>query len=454
MKKLYTILLLAICSSLLTLRAQTISTYAGDGISGHMGDGAQATSAEIDNPFYLSTDKLGNVYFVDATNGWLRKVDAISGIITSIAGTGASGFNGDNIQATTANLSNPLGTAEDTAGNIFISDQGASRIRVINASSGIITTVAGNGYPGFAGDGGQATDAEIYYPSGLSIDAAGNLYISDALNARVRMVTKSSGIITTIAGNGVAGYSGDGGPATAAEIKQPFGNIVDGAGNVYLADGENNVVRMISSTGIITTIAGDSVAGYYGDGGQATAAELNFCYNLAFDPGGNIYIADPNNWVIRELNIASGIITTVAGNNAYGQGWSGDGGPAINAELNYPLGVATDLMGNIFIGDISEQRVRKVSSPTTSILPANNTLTSFLYPNPAGKNLNIAFSQSLTGTNVLMVFDLSGKNVLSYATSNPASVISLDVSSLSSGLYLLHIENDNGTVSNQKFIKE
>ena len=324
MKKLYIFLLIAIGASLSSLNAQIISTYVGNGIQGYSGNGGQATSAEIYNPYYMSCDNLGNLYLVDATDGWLRKVDPISGIITTIAGTGVSGFNGDNIQATAANLSNPLGSAEDASGNVFISDQGASRIRVIDATSGIITTIAGNGYGGYTGDGGQATAAEIYFPSGLSVDALGNIYISDALNCCIRKVTKSSGIITTIAGNGISGFSGDGGPATAAEIAQPFGNIVDASGNVYIADGLNNVVRRIDAiTGIITSFAGNSVGGFSGDGGQATAAEISFCYNLAFDPSGNILIADDGNSVIREVNISTGVITSVAGNTV--SGYSGDG---------------------------------------------------------------------------------------------------------------------------------
>ncbi len=412
MKK-FTLLLFTL-SSPLFIFSQTISTYAGDGNPGHTGDGALATAAEIYNPYYISTDRFNRVYFVDATNGWLRKVNTNTGIISTIAGTGTTGYNGDNIPATSASLGNPLGTAVDTIGNVFISDQSNNRIRMISATLGIITTIAGNGVQGYSGDGGPATAAEINYPSGLSIDDSGNLYISDALNSCIRKYTKSTGIITTLAGNGVSGYSGDGGQATAAELAQPFGNIVDASENVYVADGENNAVRKIDGvTGIITTIAGNTTSGYFGDGGQATAAELDFCYNLALDPLGlNLYIDDANNYVIRELNFSSGTISTYAGDNI--QGFSGDGGPATDAELNYPLGLASDPSGNIFIGDVEEQRVREVSGIPTVIPAVENAMESSVYPNPNNGSFTVAFGhpEPVSGSQTkIEIYSMLGEQV-------------------------------------------
>lgn len=250
--------------------------------------------------------------------------------------------------------------AVDGAGNIYIADVANNRIRKVTASTGIISTVAGDGTAGYSGDGGAATSAELYYPYDVAVDGAGNIYIADSHNSRIRKVTASTGIISTVAGDGIAGYSGDGGPATSAEINYPTGVTVDSAGNMYIGDFSNARIRKVTaSTGKMSTVAGNGTTGYSGDGGPATSAELCEPGDLAVNSGGDIYIADYCNNRIRKVTVSTGIISTVAGDGT--EGYSGDGGPATSAELNLPAGVALGNAGHIlYIGDQVNQRIRAV----------------------------------------------------------------------------------------------
>ncbi len=357
-----------ICGSTL-VSAQIITTVAGNGTAGFSGDGGQATAAELNWPFDVANDAAGNFYVADALNYRVRKVNA-AGVISTFAGTGTSGYNGDNIAATAANLSLVTGVSTDAAGNVYIADFTNSRVRKVNAA-GIITTVAGNGTFGFSGDGGQATAAGLYFPVNVTFDGAGNMYISDYVNYRVRKVT-AAGIISTIAGNGTAGFSGDGGQATAAEINCVSFVATDAAGNIYLSDDQNNRIRKITAAGVISTIAGTGTGGYNGDGIQATSAEVFFSTGnggSALDLAGNMYVGDYGNNRIRQIN-AAGVITTIGGNGI--AGFSGDGGPATAAELKFPFGISIDGGGNIYIADEENSRIRKI---TGIALPV--TLSSF-----------------------------------------------------------------------------
>ena len=280
---------------------------------------------------------------------------ASTGIITTIAGTGTEGYSGDGGQATSAQLNTPMAIALDAAGNVYIADSQNSRIRKITVSTGVITTIAGTGTAGYSGDGGPSTSAQINYPLGVTFDSAGNLYIADTQNNVVREVAASTGIITTVAGNSFSGYSGDGGPATSAQLWGPESIAFDSSGNLYIADSYNQVIREVNhSSGTISTIAGNRTAGYTGDNGPATSAELNYPYAISVDATGNVYISDYANFVIRMVS-PTGIITTVAGNGT--SGFSGDGGPATSAQLSYPHGVALDSAGNLYIGDCGNHRV-------------------------------------------------------------------------------------------------
>jgi hypothetical protein len=355
----------------------TVTTVAGNGSPGFSGDGGPATNASLDGLRGVAVDAAGNLYIADWVNPRVRKVST-SGTITTVAGSGTYGFSGDGGPATDAGLSSPYGVAVDAAGNLYIADAGNSRVRKVS-TSGTITTVAGSGTYGFSGDGGPATNAALSSPQGVALDAAGNLYIADAHNSRVRKVS-TSGTITTVAGNGTFGFSGDGGPATDAGLNSPVGVTVDAAGNLYIADSGNHRVRKVSTSGTITTVAGDGTFGFSGDGGPATNASLNIPYGVAVDAAGNLYIADPGNSRVREVAasvppLLSGTISTVAGDGT--QGFSGDGGPATDAGLSGPYGVAVDAAGNLYIADPGDSRVRKVSTSGTITTVAGNGTTGF-----------------------------------------------------------------------------
>jgi sugar lactone lactonase YvrE len=346
-----------------SINGQIISTVVGTGLYGYTGDGGQAASATLKSAEIVVLDASGNMYISGDASHTVRKVTVSTGIITTIAGNGTSGNTGDGGPATSAELSYPMGLAFDASGNLYIADFYNMNIRKVDATTGIIATVAGNGTTGFSGDGGPATAAEFYYPFGIATDSDDNIYISDLKNSRIRKVTASTGIITTIAGNGTARFSGDGGPATSAEINFPQIIVLDNSNNIYIADQENNRVRLIdASTGIITTIAGNGTGGFSGDGGPATAAELNFPTGLAFDKAGNLYIGDQNNKRVRKITKSTGFITTVAGNGT--SGFSGDGGPATAAKLSFLDGVAVDANGAIYIADTGNNRIRKVTPST------------------------------------------------------------------------------------------
>ena len=346
--------------------AQVITTVAGVTNQGYAGDGGPATSASLSNPEGVAVDSAGNFYFADKGNYAVRKVSA-AGTINTIGGPGslvAGAPIGDGGAATSANFAwtNSLfvGAALDGAGNLYISDSGHYRVRKISPA-GIISTVAGNGVPGSGGDGGLATSASLTAPAGIALDTAGNLYIADPTVGRVRKVD-TSGNISTVAGTGTVGYSGDGGQATSAQILPPIGLAVDARGNLYIAESGAGVphVRKVDSSGIITTFAGSgSSAGFSGDGGPAINAQLNRLAGLAVDQAGNLYIADAGNYRIRKVD-TSGTITTVAGTGQIGLGGIGDGGAPLSAALQ-PSGLAFDASGDLFVADYGAGRIRKIA---------------------------------------------------------------------------------------------
>ena len=342
-----------------------VTTAAGDGTIGNSGDGGPATSAKfyfydcIDDIYIscdyssgVAVDATGSVYVADSFNNRIRKVSA-DGIVSTVAG-GAPLRSSDGSPASNARLESSSALTVDSSGNLYIAE--ADSIRKVS-SNGIITTVAGNGTYGFPGEGVAATGAGLYYPADVAVDAAGNLYIADPRSNRIRKVAVG-GIITTIAGIGTYGYSGDGGPATRAQLNEPYGVSVDAAGNLYIADTRNYRIRKVTPNGIITTVAGNGINGYSGDGGAATSAQVGSSVSIAVDGSGNLYIAEPDNFRIRKVSPV-GIITTVAGNGTRGN--SGDGGPAVGAQLNFPYWVSVDAAENLYISDTFNGRIRKVS---------------------------------------------------------------------------------------------
>jgi len=333
-----------------------ITTVAGGGTSG-IGDGGPATSALLYQPTCVFVDGSGNIFIADSYNYRIRKV-TVSGNITTVAGTGNSGSGGDGGPATSAPLGLPTGVYVDGSGNIFIADPGVNTIHEVN-TSGIIVTLAGQRFsaPGYSGDGGPATQAVLSSPYNVFGDRSGNIFIADERNSRIRVIN-TTGNITTVAGSGTGGL-GNGGPATSAELYNPTGVFVGSSGNIFIADKYNNMIREVTTSGNITTVAGDGIIPYFGgDGGAATLADLHSPNAVFADGSGNIFIADAGNNRIRKVS-PSGIITTVAGG---GTGGLGDGGPATSAELNNPSGLFVDGFGNIFIADTDNNRIREVTA--------------------------------------------------------------------------------------------
>jgi sugar lactone lactonase YvrE len=328
-----------------------ISTIAGTGTTGYTGDGGQGSAAEVNAPFGVAVDGNGNVYVADTFNCRVRKVTS-AGVISKFAGTGQCGYNGDGQPASGANLSYPYGVAVDANGTVYIADYANARVRKVD-TLGMISTVAGTGAPGFSGDSGQAMLAQISYPYGVAVDAAGDVYLSDSGNQRIRKVS-AAGVISTVAGNGTAGFSGDGGAATNAELNAPFGIAVDGKGTLYIADVQNMRVRKVTAAGVISTAAGTGVAGFTGDGGAAASAQLKEPNGVAVDAGGNVYVADLGNARVRK--VAAGMISTVAGGGSAGPG---DGGLATAAQV-VPYGIAADGAGNLYVSDTYASVVRAV----------------------------------------------------------------------------------------------
>ncbi|TXH69131.1 MAG: hypothetical protein E6Q88_09445, partial [Lysobacteraceae bacterium] len=371
--------IMTLCASVAfaaALSSPTITTFAGGGTpaSGN-GDGGQATAARLTNPVDVAVDAAGNVYIADVAvfvgqDGFKVRKVAPSGVITTVAGNGELAYNGDGIQATSAAIA-VAGIAVDGAGNLYIADKQNHRVRKV-APNGVISTVAGNGTGGFLGDGGQARNARVNLPSDVATDADGNLYIIDAGNARIRKVAAVNGVITTVAGNGQYAYSGDGGPATQAGLYDPRGIAVDGAGNLYIAEHGSRRVRKVGTDGKISTIAG---GGPFRSDPVAVNMKLVNPHGVAVDSRGNVYVAEYNN-LVRVISPA-GIIQVLAGqfndttfgNEGAPWGYAGDGGPADEALLYEPLNLALDAQENVYIADSRNSRVRKVAQAPTPATP-------------------------------------------------------------------------------------
>ena len=438
-----------------TIAAGNIATVAGSATYGSGGDNGPATSAQLYQPTGVAVDSNGNLYIADTGNSRVRMVNT-SGTITAFAGNGTRGCIGDSTAATGAELNSPVGLAADAAGNIYIADDGGCNIRAVNTQTGSITvlgvtvapkaiaSVAGDGVQGYNSDGIAATSAEINLPRGVALDSSGNLYIADTGNARIREVS-TSGTITTIAGNGTAGYSGDSGPATSAEIAGPYGIALDASRDLYIADQNNSQgvsdyrIRKVTA-GTISTVAGNGNAGFSGDGQIATGAQLNNPSDVATDAAGNLYIADSFNNVVRVVNTQSSTITvlgvtipagdvaTVAGNESLhncsfttNQCFGGDGGPATSAELNLPEGVAVDGAGNLYIADSGNARVREVNlNGIISTLAGSDLIGDQNGPaTGAALNFPVAVAVDLSGS--VYIADLYG-NVVREVNTGPFAI--------------------------------
>ena len=427
------------------MKAQIITTIAGGGLSG---DGSLATAASVYDPNGAAIDKYGNFFFAENLGNRVRMINNF-GIIITVAGTGTPGFNGDGITAISAQINQPPGIAVDTFGNLYIADAQNNRIRKVRIATGIITTVAGNGSIGFSGDGGLATAATLNRPSSVCLDRAGNLYIADDINSRIRKVN-TSGIITTIAGNGLIGSTGDGGAATLAKCT-PYSICTDNSGNLYIAEGSFGTLRKVNTLGIITTIAGDTTSVIYnGDEIPASNATLDPEY-ISFNEIGELFIGDTYNNRIRKID-QMGIIHTVAGNGT--DSYAGDGGIATSAEISEPSGIAFDDCGNLYIGQVTTPRIRKVTfNPTPCpYLNTNNINEEYflnIYPNPVYNELNI--NNIKTSSNYFII-NLLGKKMQQGILKVGNNQI--DIKYMPTGIYMLEIidEEKNRTIT--KILKQ
>lgn len=362
-----TVIAIALALSSASINAQVpygdVDTSAGTGTAGFSGDGGDARLANLNRPEGQDVDAAGNVYVADRQNNRIRRISLTSGVITTVAGNGTLGYAGDGGPATSASLNGPRDVAIDVNGNIYIADRGNNRIRRVSALDGTISTVAGNGVRGFGGDLGLATSASLNRPFGVGVAADGTIYIADTENFRVRAVAPN-GIILTVAGNGVEGFFGDGGPATSANTLGPFRVEAAGAGEFYFSDG--NRIRRVAD-GIINTVAGIGVEALSGDGGPATAAALASPTDMTLDSAGNLYITDTFNHRVRRVSAATGRISTIAGSTV---GFSGDGGPSAMAQFASPLAISfsnpgtAETYGILNVTDHGNERLRTVALRT------------------------------------------------------------------------------------------
>ena len=378
------------------------TTLAGNGLASYSGDGAAAAAAQFNGPSGVAAGPSGAIYIADTVNQRVRGV-APGGIVSTLSGSGVAGFNGESVLPRTALLNNPLGMAADTLGNWFVADTVNSRVREAQAGGNLVT-IAGNGNASYYGDGGPATRGSVNRPEGVAVDSRGNVYIADTLDQAVRMVTPS-GVITTLAGNGSRGYSGDGGPANQARLNEPRGVAVDASGNVYVADTGNSQVRRIDALGTITTVD--------------TSDALTDPRGVAVDRGGSLYIADTGNHLVRRVSPGA-LMTTIAGSGECC--YSGDGGLAMDARLNQPWGIAVDADGNVLVADPLNSAVRMLA-PVSAAIAVNavtNAASNRAGPVAPGE-LVVLYGLGLGGVRTVLFNGVAGW--LLYATAGQVAAV-------------------------------
>ncbi len=438
-------------------RAQfKILTAVGKGDEGYTGDGGKADTCLVHWPEAIALDDSNNMYIADANNNVVRRVDKKTGLITTIAGTGfragtgLGGYSGDGGPASAARLYYPSGVAIDPTGIIYIVDQRNDRIRKIDAA-GTISTYAGTGFAGFSGDGGPAASAKLNHPTRIALDASGNLFIADSGNNRIRKVD-ATGNISTVAGDGVKGFLGDGGTAITAELNNPIDVAVDGSGNLFIADYGNNRIRKVDGGGTITTYAGISIPGFSGDGGPATAANIYEPAGLVIDAAGNLYFSDLANFRVRKIDLA-GIITTVVGTGL--PGYNGDGINATAAQVWFPEGLAIDDRDQLFICDKGNNRIRMISAVLdVNSLTETDAIIS-LYPNPNNGTFTINISSPVDEDVHVVIANVTGQKVndLVIATNSPVQLTLGNNSSMPPGMYLLSASTPHGVVNERILVR-
>ena len=392
-----------------------ITTIAGTGEAGFSGDGGDALLASLNRPYGIFVDPEGDLFIADRYNNRIRRVDGATGIITTVAGTGVAGFSGDEGEAAHASLNEPASVFVDSEGNLFIADRYNHRVRRVDGETRIITTVAGTGTAGFSGDGGRATQARLHEPIGVFVDLEGDLFIADYVNHCIRRVDSQTGIVSTVAGTGMAGFSGDRGQAIQADLNDPVGIFVDSEGNLFIADAANHRVRRVNGkTGIIDTVAGNGAAGFSGDGVDATRASLYQPVSVFVDSDGDLFIAEWANCCVRRVDGRTGIMSIVAGTGE--ERFSGDGGQATQASLQYPFAVFVDSAGDLLIADALNHRIRRVegiAAPTTLggvVSPDARRILSITSPDASPGTyvtveLSINEATGVAGADILVEYD-------------------------------------------------
>lgn len=406
----------------LNTKAQTITTIAGSTQGFTNGTG---TAAQFNTPTCLVMDPSGNIYVSDRNNHCIRKITT-AGVVTTFAGSGVAGYADGT--GTLAQFNAPSGLAIDAAGNIFAADDADHRIRKIT-TVGVVTTFAGSGVRGFADGTGIA--AQFGDPYGLAIDAAGNIYVGDQGNNRIRKIT-NTGVVTTFAGSGINGFAD--GIGTVAQFKFPIGVVVDNSGTVFVTDRANNRIRKISSTGVVTTLSGTGVAGFAD--GIGTVAQFNSPSGIAIDAAGNLFVTDCYNHRIRKIT-ATGTATTLAGTGVAG---FADGSGTI-AKFNYPQGITVDSAGALFVADASNNRIRKI----TGVLATNDYLLEnriSVYPNPTSSLITIELEDLIDAKMIL--FNVNGEMIQSQNLVNNKTTI--DMNGLADNIYVIQITTDKYTI--------
>ena len=340
--------------------SSTIDTYAGNGHKGYTGDGHSALQARLDSPFDVALDSEGNLYFSDTFNHCIRRVDVKTKQITTVAGSGKKGHSGNMGPATRSLLNEPYGVTVDSSGTLYFVDRLNYCVHQVDGTTGIITRIAGNGTSGFSGDGGPGAKAQLREPNGLALDHKGHLYIADVSDQRIRVLDLKTGIIDTFCGNGRKEQTGDGGPYQEASLMGPRAVAVGPNGHVYICEREGNAIRSINlKTGKITRFAGNGKRGYSGDGGPASKATFNGPKEVDIDSSGNLFIVDTENHAIRRIDFVTRTVTTITGTGT--PGGTGDRGPATEGTLDRPHGVVVSPDGRVYIGDTVNHRIRIVN---------------------------------------------------------------------------------------------